>query len=128
VRIELTQEVLIRSIHHLSHPELTEQENRALYGQCFGTHGHHYKIRVVVSSPLDEASGLIFDRDRLKGILDEKIVRPYDGVDLNRIFGNTACEALAVEFFRLLEPAFPSGVLVRVGIQETRKNYFEYPA
>jgi 6-pyruvoyltetrahydropterin/6-carboxytetrahydropterin synthase len=128
MRIELTQEVLIRSIHNLSHPHLTDEENKALYGPCFGTHGHHYKIRVVVSSPMDETSGLIFDRDRLKGILEEKIVRPYDGVDLNRIFENTACEALAVEFYRLLEPAFQPGTLIRIGIQETRKNYFEYPA
>jgi 6-pyruvoyltetrahydropterin/6-carboxytetrahydropterin synthase len=120
-------EVTLRAIHHLSHPNLSESENHKLYGLCYGEHGHHYKVQVQVTGATDPKSGLLMNRDQLHSILNENLVKPYDGADLNAIFPNTACEALTVEFYNLLKPLFGEGKLVRVGIQETKKNYFEFP-
>jgi 6-pyruvoyltetrahydropterin/6-carboxytetrahydropterin synthase len=124
---ELTREVEIRSMHNLVNAKLSVEENQKLYGPCYGQHGHHYKIRVTLTGSINEASGTVFDRDRFDRILDATIVDPLDGMDLNELFPNTACEALARALFLRLKPLFPECVLKRVAIQETRKNYFEFP-
>lgn len=124
---EMTSEVLIRSMHNLDNPDLTPAENQALYGRCYGQHGHHYRVRVTLAGKPDPVSGLVFDRDRLEKILQASIVKPLDGMDLNELFPNTACEALARAIYLRLRPLFPDGMLTRVSIQETRKNYFEFP-
>lgn len=125
--LELTREVIIRSMHKLGSVNLTEEENAALYGQCARPHGHDYRIRVTLRAPIDPTTGLSFDRERLDRILMAAVVEPLDGADLNDFFANTAGEALARALFLRLKPLFPDGVLVRVGVQETPKNYFEFP-
>ena len=126
-RFVLIREVVIRAMHRLENRSLSEHENRRVYGPCFSEHGHDYRISVVLSQALNERSGLVFERDRLDRILRSALVDPLDGSDLNALFVNTAGEALARALFLRLVPLFPIGVLVRVGIQETRKNYFEFP-
>lgn len=127
LKLELTRTVKIRAMHNLAHPELSHEENEALYGRCYRQHGHDYEVQVTITSPLDEKSGLIFERDRLDRILESTVVKPLDGADLNEIFPNTACEALVRAIYLRLRPLFEDGVLVRVSVQETSKNYFEFP-
>lgn len=125
--VELTREVVIRSLHKLGSPQLSEEENTALYGKCARLHGHDYRVRVTLRAPVDEKTGLAFDRERLDRILMAAIVEPLDGADLNDLFPNTAGEALARALYLRLAPLFPKDTLVRVGVQETPKNYFEFP-
>jgi 6-pyruvoyltetrahydropterin/6-carboxytetrahydropterin synthase len=122
---EITREFKICSMHHLENAQWSESKNKDYYGMCYGTHGHDYQVRVTVSGSLDSRTGLAVDRDRLDQILEKEIGSKYHAVDLNKMFANTSCEQLAAEFFSILKPLLPT--LVRVGIQETRKNYFEFP-
>ncbi len=124
MKMQLTREVTIRGIHNLENPKLSPAENESLYGICYGQHGHHYKVRVTIEGKIDSRSSLLMDRDALDRILRENLVDPLDGKDLNRIFSNTSGEALAIAIYDRLKGPLPN--LVRVGIQETRKNYFEY--
>lgn len=128
---EVTRQFVIRSIHHLENTAWTPEENRRVYGICYGTHGHHYKIQVTCRGPIDASTGMAVDRTKLDQILEREIRSKYDGVDLNKRFANTSCEALAVEFHKILEPRLSAelngGALVKIGVQETRKNYFEFP-
>lgn len=124
---EVTRQFVIRSIHHLENTAWSPKQNQDVYGICYGTHGHHYKVQVTCRGDLDPRTGLALDRDQLETILETEIRSKYDGVDLNRRFANTSCEALAVEFYKILEPLLPAGALVKIGIQETKKNYFEFP-
>lgn len=126
--VELTREVVIRSMHRLGSPKLSESENEALYGMCVRPHGHDYHIRVTLRSQVDPKTGLAFNRERLDRILTAAIINPLDGADLNELFVNTAGEALARALYLRLRPLFPEGTLTRIGIQETSKNYFEFPA
>ena len=128
LKIELTREVVIRSMHRLESADLSAKENDALYGMCARQHGHDYHIRVTITGEMDSRSGLIFERERLDKILMKAVVEPFDGSDLNELFPNTAGEALARAIYLRLKPLFPDGALARVGIQETPKNYFEFPA
>lgn len=124
---DFTRQFVIRGIHHLENATWSPQQNRDYYGICYGTHGHDYNIQVTCRGAIDETTGLAFDRDALERIFEREIRAKYDGVDLNKRFKNTSCEQLAIEFYDLLKPALPTDTLVKVGIQETRKNYFEFP-
>lgn len=128
-RVEFTQCVWIRAIHHLENPALSAEENTRIYGKCFRRHGHHYHVQITVTGQLNELSGSVVNRDELRRILQTQIVDRYDGVDLNRFIPNTACEALALHLHaELSETLRNRGIsLVRVAMQETRKNYFEAP-
>ena len=49
--------------HRLHSAELSEEENRELYGKCnnpYG-HGHNYVVEVSVRGPLDPATGQAVD-------------------------------------------------------------------
>jgi 6-pyruvoyltetrahydropterin/6-carboxytetrahydropterin synthase len=122
---EVTREVIIRSMHHLENAAWSETQNKDFYGICYGKHGHDYRVQVTCRGPMNPQTGLAIDRDQLDGILEREIRAKYDGVDLNLRFSNTSCEQVAVEFYSILKPLVPG--LVRIGIQETRKNYFEFP-
>lgn len=122
---EFTREFTICSMHHLENAAWSPRENAEFYGICYGTHGHDYHVRVTVRGELDTRTGAIVDRDQLDAVLAREITSKYHAVDLNKLFKNTSCEQLAVEFYSILKPHLPG--LVRVGIQETRKNYFEFP-
>lgn len=122
---QVTQEITLRSMHHLQNEAWNETENRDFYGICYGQHGHDYRVQVSVQAEMDERTGLATDRDNLNKILEDELTSKYDGVNLNTRFKNTSCEQLAVEFYQILKPRLPG--LLKVGIQETRKNYFEFP-
>ncbi len=126
MKTTLTREIVIRAIHHLENSALTPEANRNLYGRCYGRHGHDYHVLVTVRGSVDPMSGWVISRDELDHILQREIIAPYDGADLNLHFPNTACEAVAFEFYQRLRPFLPG--LVKIGVQETRKNYFEYPS
>jgi 6-pyruvoyltetrahydropterin/6-carboxytetrahydropterin synthase len=121
---QLTRRYLLRALHNLENPKISDKENEELYGLCYRLHGHDYKIMVTLESPLDPVSGLVFDRDKMDGIVKSEIIEKLQGKNLNDYFQNTSGEALVHEFFNLLNPHFPAGVLKKVAIQETRKNWF----
>jgi 6-pyruvoyltetrahydropterin/6-carboxytetrahydropterin synthase len=72
--------------HRLHSGELSEEENRQLYGKCnnpYG-HGHNYVVEVSVRGPLDRATGRAVDIDVLDELVRREVVRPFDHHNLNR--------------------------------------------
>ncbi len=131
--IRLTRRYVIRALHNLNNPDLSDAENTRLYGLCYRLHGHDYQVFVTVEGPIDELTGLSVNRDELDQIVNEVLVQKYDGHFLNESFVNTSGEALSRLFYVKLKQAFleagprlgnPS--LVQVSIQETRKNWFAH--
>ena len=124
----LTRQYVFRALHCLENRALDPAANERLYGMCYRQHGHHYKVQVTVEGSIDPNTGLCCDRDLLDQIVNKYLIEPFDGQDLNALFSNTAGEALAYEFYQLLAPHLAPMKLSKVGIQETRKNWFEYSA
>ena len=127
----LTRRYVLRALHNLINPDLSDEENARLYGLCYRLHGHDYQIMVTVEAPIHDASGLSVNRDELDTIVHRELIAPYDGQFLNEFFINTSGEALSRLFFVKLEkavaPLFKNGGrLVQVSIQETRKNWFAH--
>ena len=136
--IRLSRRYRFSASHRLYSDELTETENRAIFGKCanpFG-HGHDYVLDVRVKGPLDAETGRIVDLDTLDGLVRQAILEPFEHSNLNidipefkRLVPTTENLALVVEQ-RLAERwKFEAPLdrvrLDRIKIEETKRNIFE---
>src|SRR6516225_2367744 len=69
--------------HQLYDPDLSEDENRRLFGKCANLHGHNYVLEVVVAGEVDPASGYVLDLKSLSDIISTQIIRDVDHRNLN---------------------------------------------
>jgi 6-pyruvoyltetrahydropterin/6-carboxytetrahydropterin synthase len=127
--MRLTKILHFSAAHRLASPELSDAENRATYGPCFGTHGHNYSLEVTVRGPVDP-DGMVMDADALERTMRRAVVDLVDHRDLDRDLPPLAGapstgENLVGVFYRLLAAALPPGRLDRVALVETENNRFE---
>jgi 6-pyruvoyltetrahydropterin/6-carboxytetrahydropterin synthase len=116
--------------HQLFDPDLTEDENRRLFGKCTNLHGHNYVVEVVVAGEIDAASGYVFDLKALADVISSQIIRDVDHSNLNTevpwLKGRIpTAENLAQAFWERLEPELPERMLRSVRVWETDKNWAE---
>ncbi len=116
--------------HELRNPELSDAENRRLYGKCANLHGHNYVLEVVVGGAIDRATGYVLDLKRLSGVVSKRIIADVDHRNLNTdvpwLEGVVpTAENLAVAFWARIEPELPEGLLRTVRVWETEKNWAE---
>ena len=125
--------------HRLHSVQLSDEENRRLYGKCnnpYG-HGHNYVVEVSVRGPLDEATGRAVDTAALDGLVEPRgagALRPSQSERrMSSRFANVVptSENLAVEICRQLKrnwkDVFPGEWprLEKIRIAETPRNIFE---
>jgi 6-pyruvoyltetrahydropterin/6-carboxytetrahydropterin synthase len=116
--------------HVLRNPELSEAENRRLYGKCANLHGHNYVLEVVVAGEIDPATGYVVDLKRLSDVISRRIIEDVDHRNLNTdvpwLDGLIpTAENLAVAFWDRLQTVLPGGSLRTVRVSETDKNWAE---
>jgi 6-pyruvoyltetrahydropterin/6-carboxytetrahydropterin synthase len=119
--------------HQLVDPDLSEGENRRLFGKCASLHGHNYVVEVVVAGEIDPATGYVLDLKLLSDVITRQIIRDVDHRNLNTdvwwLKGRIpTAENLARAFWERLEPELPGGLLRSVRIWETEKNWAEVGA
>ena len=118
--------------HRLHTDHLSPDENWAAFGKCNNPngHGHNYVVLVTVSSAVSAATGGSVNFDRLDRIVGEQVVARFDHHDLNLDPEFADCtttgENLVLLIWDLLGKHLPAGQLKKVGLIETRDNYFEY--
>jgi 6-pyruvoyltetrahydropterin/6-carboxytetrahydropterin synthase len=136
----VTRSYRFAASHRLHAPQLSDGENRQLYGKCnnpYG-HGHNYVLEVSVRGPVDD-TGRAVDSGRLDHLVEEQVLTPFGhsnlNLDVNSFEGRVpTSENLAVEICRRLKEnwsmAFPGAwpKLDRVRIAETPRNIFEMKA
>jgi 6-pyruvoyltetrahydropterin/6-carboxytetrahydropterin synthase len=138
--IRLTRRYRFSASHRLHSQELSEAQNRELYGQCNNPrgHGHDYLLEVGVLGPVDQRSGRVADVAALDALVAGEAIRPFDHRNLNQDvaeFASTVptAENLALEIERRLRAAwsavFPGEWprLERIRIRETKRNAIELP-
>jgi 6-pyruvoyltetrahydropterin/6-carboxytetrahydropterin synthase len=116
--------------HQLYDPDLSEGENRRLFGKCANIHGHNYVVEVVVAGEIDPATGYVLDLKVLSDVITRQIIRDVDHRNLNTdvwwLKGRIpTAENLAQAFWERLEPELPGGLLRSVRLWETDKNWAE---
>jgi len=109
---------------------LTPEQNRTAFGKCNNPNGHGHNYIVLVTVGSGSGSEAVTDIARLDQVVNEHIIRRFDHHDLNQDseFSNrtTTGENLVVLIWDLLAPHLPVKQLLKVGVIETRDNYFEY--
>jgi len=127
--VNVTRRYRFCAAHRLHTDRLTPEGNRAAFGKCNNPngHGHNYVVLVTVQSGGNQET---CDLERLDRVVNETIVRRFDHQDLNRdpefVELTTTGENLVKLIWDLLAPQLPAGRLEKVGVIETRDNYFEY--
>ena len=125
--IELTRTVGFRAVHRLYRTDWSPERNREAFGPLGDPpgHPHDYRCAVTVTGPLDPAMGMVVDLVELDGILQDEIVTPFEGRNLNQDVAEFAsgtlptCESLAVLVYRRVAARLPTGVrLARVRVAE----------
>jgi 6-pyruvoyltetrahydropterin/6-carboxytetrahydropterin synthase len=119
--------------HRLNNPELSAEENRALFGACNNPHGHghNYDLEVVVKGEAERKSGMFINLRDLKDLIDRCIVEPADhrSLDHDVPFMNgriSTTENLAIAIWQELEPRLPPRSLHKVLVRESENNAVEY--
>ncbi len=127
----LTRRYKFAAMHRLHTEHLSEEDNWKVFGKCNNPngHGHNYVVLVTVTGAIHERTGLVTDVEALNRIVHDDVVSRFDHHDLNRdpAFADrtTTGENLAILIWDLLADRIPAR-LMKVGVIETRDNYFEY--
>jgi 6-pyruvoyltetrahydropterin/6-carboxytetrahydropterin synthase len=87
-------------------------------------------VEVTVTGALDPATGMIAHLGELDGFVEREVIEPFDHTNLNEdvpVFRDhvPTTENLCIEIFGRLK-RFPGGRLVRIRLEETGRNSFEY--
>ncbi len=135
--MKLTRKYEFAAAHRLHAPHLSHEENFARYGKCNNPrgHGHNYGLEVTIEGTPDPSSGVLVAPHLLDAIIEKEIFDRFDHKHLNEDCPEfekliPTSENLAVVIFDKLAPLLktPTRRLVKVGLQETQKNYFEVEA
>ena len=129
-QVELTRAYHFSAGHRLSSPTLGPEENAEVYGACHRPHGHNYYLEVTVTGTPDPQTGMAVDLAEIDAVVARTVLDHVDHRTLEEVplldGVVTTGEGLARAFWRVLGRALPPRTLVRVVVQETRKNRFEY--
>lgn len=128
-QIFVTRRYRFCAAHRLHTDLLSPEENWAAFGKCNNAngHGHNYVVLVTIRAGTAESMTILDTLDRL---VSETVIERFDHQDLNSdpAFSalTTTGENLVVVIWGILNPLLPAGRLHKVGVIETRDNYFEY--
>ena len=137
--VEITHAFEFSASHRLHNPELSEGENRALFGMCNNPHGHghNYVVEVTLRGQPDPRTGMLMDLNVLSKIVRERVFERVDHKHLNHdvpfLAGKiTTAENLAIALWSELEPTIERSPksdgckLHRIRVRESRHNSAEY--
>jgi 6-pyruvoyltetrahydropterin/6-carboxytetrahydropterin synthase len=128
----LTRRYLFSASHRLHCVEMSDAENKAVYGKCNNPHGHghNYSVEVTVAGRVDPRTGMVCNLVDLDSFVHEKILERFGHQNLNTLAEFQAIvpttENLCVEVFDILERDFHHAEIEKVRIEETMLNSFEY--
>ncbi len=131
----ITRRVEFSASHTCRNPQLSDEENRRLFGPDANPngHGHNYVVEVSLRGEPDPVTGMVLDLKELKEILNRHVVEPYDHRFLNyevqpfnRVVPTT--ENIARDIWQRLSPQLSNGRsrLHSVRVYETPDLYVDY--
>ena len=130
----LTIRTHFAAAHRLARPELSSEQNDAIYGKCARPHGHghNYLLEVTVRGAIDPRTGMVCDLAALQQQVDALVVEPFDHTFLNKDVAHFAttvptAENIALHIADLLSaPVAELGAtLHKIRLQESPNNAAE---
>ncbi len=130
--VTLTKTFGFSAAHRLHSAKLSDEENHSVFGKCNNLHGHghNYELEVTVQGEVDPQTGMILDLGFLMQTVQNEVLDRFDHKHLNEDTAefhslNPTGENIVQVIWGLLHPRLGSH-LVRIGLWETPKNFFEY--
>jgi len=129
--VSLTRKYHFCAAHRLHSKELSDEQNKEIFGKCnnpFG-HGHNYYLEVTLHGKPDPITGMITDLSKLDEIVEARVLDKLDHKHLNEDVEefkdiNPTSEVVVKVIYDMLSPYLPN--LHKTGLWETEKNFFEY--
>jgi 6-pyruvoyltetrahydropterin/6-carboxytetrahydropterin synthase len=133
--VEITRREEFSASHRLHNPELSDEENRRLYGACNNPngHGHNYEIELTVRGEVAPRTGMVMNLEDLMRILRAVLAR-VDHKHLNHdvpfLEGVVpTAENIAVALWAEIQPEierFEGCRVHRIRLYESRSNLVDY--
>ena len=133
--VYLTRRERFSAAHRLFNPELSDEENRQLYGDCSNPywHGHNYVMWVTVTGEVNPETGYVADLKDISTVLKEKVISKLDHKNINLEVDFMKDTYVSTEnlvraiWNQLDQPIRELGIeLHRIKIEETENNFVEY--
>jgi len=131
----ITRKAEFSASHRCYNPNLSEEQNRDLYGERATSHGHghNYLLEVTLDGEPDPVTGMVVDLKLLKDIINDHVVEVMDHRHLNHEVPPfdaliPTLENIAGEVWRRLEPnlRFANARLHNIRLYETAELYVDY--
>jgi 6-pyruvoyltetrahydropterin/6-carboxytetrahydropterin synthase len=121
--------------HRLHNPAWTNERNKSVFGLCNNEnyHGHNYELTVQVTGEIDPETGYVIDLKILSDLIKAEVLDRFDHKNLNldtiefRSLNPTA-ENIAVVIYNLLKFKLDLKLDLKIRLNETERNFVEYPA
>jgi len=132
MKAHVTRRYVFSASHRLHCDDLSDEENRDVYGKCSNPHGHghNYVLEVTVSGQVDAKTGMVCKLAELDETVRREVLERFDHVNLNFCveFESTVptTENLSEVIFHILKRNFEAAHLEKVRLEETAMNSFEY--
>lgn len=130
----ITRREIFNSAHRLHLSDLNDEQNFEIFGKCSypNYHGHNYDVHVTIIGEIDARTGFVYDIAKLKTIMKEEIIEPYDHRNLNldtADFKNLipTVENITKTIYTKIRAKIESNYQVKVKVYETIRNYSEFP-
>jgi 6-pyruvoyltetrahydropterin/6-carboxytetrahydropterin synthase len=131
--VYITRRERFSAAHRVFNPELSDEDNFRIFGQCSNPnwHGHNYVLEVVVAGNVDPATGYLLDLKELKGIIRKYVIDKIDhkNINIETDFMKgiiPSAENITIAIWNQLYDKIPKGRLYSIKLYETENNYFEY--
>lgn len=123
------------SAHRLNNPSWSVERNKEIFGLCNNEnyHGHNYELIVQVTGEINAETGYVIDLKLLSDLIKEEILNRFDHKNLNldttefRDLNPTA-ENIAVVIYKLLRAKLDNQLDLKIRLNETERNFVEYPS
>jgi len=84
--VRLSRRETFSACHRLHNPNLSDEQNREIFGKCNNPngHGHNYVLEVTVKGKVDDDTGMVINISDLKGIIEEAVMKPLDHKNIDK--------------------------------------------
>ena len=132
--ITMTEQFEFSAAHRLHCDELSDQQNRDVFGKCnhVNGHGHNYVVAVTLSRHNVGSDGQVIDFAEFETTVNRLVIDRLDHKHLNLDEPhfktvNPTVENIAVAIHGWLDKQFGDAKLEKVRVYETPKTWAEFP-
>jgi len=125
-----TQQSEFSASHRLHCPDLSDEENRQLFGKCNNPagHGHNYVVQITLRCETANGKMKEFSPQQFEQLISESVIQRLDhknlNIDLPEFAGlNPSVENIASLIWAWLENKFQPNQLHNVRVYETPKTW-----